>query len=72
MKLKEKKEQTVDSLVLFRRRKNTYGRSYRDKVQSRDYRNDKPETALPQNPSHQQPPNSESIVDVNNYLLTVA
>ena len=35
---------------------NTHGRSYRDKVWSRDGRNDHPATVPPGDPSHKQPP----------------
>ena len=35
-KLKKKEDQSVDTLVLLRRGKNTHGRSYRDKVWSKD------------------------------------
>jgi hypothetical protein len=44
MKFTKKEEQSVDTLILLRRGKqNTHGRSYRDKVWSRDWRNDYPE-----------------------------
>ena len=48
--------------------KNTNGRSYRDKVQSIDGRNDHTETAPPGDPSHIQPPNPDTIVDANENL----
>ena len=36
MKLKKKEDQIVDTSVLLGREKNTHGRSYREKVWSRD------------------------------------
>jgi hypothetical protein len=36
MKLKKKENQSVATLILLIRGKNAHGRSYRDKVQSRD------------------------------------
>ena len=39
---------------------------------SRDWRNDHPETALPGDPSHKQPPKPDTIVDANKSLLTEA
>jgi hypothetical protein len=46
--------------------------SYRDKVWSRDWRNDHPETAPPGDPSHKQPPKPDTIADANIILLTGA
>jgi hypothetical protein len=51
---------------------NTHVRSYRDKVWSRDWRNDHPETAPPGDPSHKHPPKPDTILDANNSLLTGA
>ena len=65
-----RKTKSVDYLVLLRRGKNTHGRSCRDKVWSRDWRNDHPETAPPGNPSHKQTPKPNTIVDANKSLLT--
>jgi hypothetical protein len=42
---------------------NTHGRSYRDKVQSRDWRNDHLETVPPGDLSHKQPPNPDTMAD---------
>jgi hypothetical protein len=50
--------------------KNTHGRSYRNKMRRRNWRNDHPKTAPPGDPSHIQPPNTDSIVDANKSLLT--
>ena len=46
--------------------------SYTDKVWSRDWRNDHPETAPPGNQSHKQPPNPDTMADANKSLLTGA
>jgi hypothetical protein len=48
---------------------NTHGRSYRDKVWSRDWRNDHPKTTPPGDPSYIQPPNPDTVVDANKSLL---
>jgi hypothetical protein len=56
MKLK-KEYQRVDNS---KREQNTHGRSYRDKVWCRDWRNEHPETAPPGDPSHKQPPNPDT------------
>jgi hypothetical protein len=40
---------------------NTHGRRYRDKVWSLDERMDHLETAIPGNPSHNQPPKADTI-----------
>ena len=45
-------------------------RSYRDKVWSRDWRKDHPDTAPPGDLSHIQPPNPDTIVEANKSLLT--
>ena len=45
-------------------------RKYREKVWSRDWRKDHPDTAPPGDPSHIQSPNPGTIVDANKYLLT--
>jgi hypothetical protein len=53
MKLKKKEDQSVDTSILLRRgEQNTHGRNFRDKVWSRDWRNDHPESAPPGDPSH--------------------
>ena len=71
MKLKKKKDQSVDTLLLLRMgNKIQKGRSYRDKVQSWDGRKDHPETALPGDPSHIQPSNPDTIAYARKILLT--
>jgi hypothetical protein len=45
MKLKKKENQNVDTLFLLRMKKSIHRRSYRDKVWSRPWRNDHPDTA---------------------------
>ena len=70
MKLKNKEDQSVDTSFLLRRGKNTHGRSYRDKIWSRDWRSDHPETVPPGDPSHKQPPNPGTIAYTNKILLT--
>ena len=54
MKFKKKEDQSVDISSLLRMGNK---RSYRDKVQSRAWRNDHPETAPLGNPPYKQPPN---------------
>jgi hypothetical protein len=49
--------------VLLRRKKNTHGRKYGDKMWNRDGRKVHPETAPPGNPSHIQSANTDTIVD---------
>jgi hypothetical protein len=51
---------------------NTHGRSYRNKVWSRYWRNDHPETAPPGDPSHTQSPNLDTLMDANKCLLSRA
>jgi hypothetical protein len=70
MKLKKKEDQSVILWSFLEGEQNTYGRSYRDKVLSRDWRNDHPETGPPGNPSHKQPPKPDTVVDANKHLLT--
>jgi hypothetical protein len=72
MNLKKKEDKSVNILIFLRRRKNTHGRRYRDKVWNRDWRKGHPETASPPppDPSQIQFPNSDTIVDVNKCLLT--
>jgi hypothetical protein len=53
-------------------KQNTHGRSYRDKVWSKDGRKDHPEIASPENPSHKQPLNLDTRADANKSLLTGA
>jgi hypothetical protein len=63
----------VDTSILIRRgNKITHGRSYRDKVWSKYWRNDHPMTARPGNPSHIQSPNPDTFVCANKCLLTEA
>jgi hypothetical protein len=73
MKLKNGEENRVDSSIhLGRGEQNTHGRTYRDKVWSRDWRNDHLETESPEDPPHLQSPNPDSVVDANKCLLTGA
>jgi hypothetical protein len=48
---------------------NTHGRSYRDKVWSWEERMDHLETAIPRDPSHNQPPNANTIAYTSKILL---
>jgi hypothetical protein len=48
---------------------NTYGRSYRDKIWSSDERMDHLETAISRDPSHNQPPNVDTIAYTSKILL---
>jgi hypothetical protein len=52
--------------------RNTHGRSYRDKVRSRDWRNDHPETAPLGYPFRKQPPNPDTMADAIMSLMTGA
>jgi hypothetical protein len=49
----------------------THGRSYRDKVWSCDKRMDHLETAISRDPSHNQPPNDDTIAYTSKILLKV-
>ena len=70
MKLKKKEDHSVDTSIHPRRgEQTTHGRSYRNKIWSRDCRNDNLETHSPENPSHLQSPNPDTVVDANKYLL---
>jgi hypothetical protein len=60
------------SILLRKGKQNTHGKSYSDEVQSRDGRNDHPETAPPVDPSHKKTPNPDTIADANKILLTGA
>ena len=72
MKLKKKEDHSLDTSIHFRRwEQNTHGRSYRDKVWSRDWRYDHPEIDSPGDPYHVQSPNPDTIVD-DKCLLTGA
>ena len=51
---------------------NTHRKSYRDYVQSRDWRNDRPKTGPLGDPSHEQPLNPVTMADANKSLMTVA
>jgi hypothetical protein len=70
MKLKENKDQSVDTSPFLRignkswkklGEKHPNGTIYRDKVWSWDERVDHPETAPPGGPSHNQPSNADTI-----------
>ena len=52
-------------------KQNNHGRSYRDKVLSRDWRKGHPDTAPPGDPSHIKSPNQDTFVDAK-CLLTGA
>ena len=70
MKLKKNEDQSVDTLPLLRiGKKNTHGRSYRDKVWSLDERMDHLETAVSGDPSHNQLPNADTIAYTRKILL---
>jgi hypothetical protein len=70
MNLKKNEDQSVDTLPLLRiGKKNTHGRSYRDTVWSRDKRMDHLETAIYRDPSHNQPPNADTIAYTSKILL---
>ena len=51
---------------------NTYGRKYRDKVWSKDWRKVHSDIAPPEDPSYIQLPNPDTIVDAKKCLLMVA
>ena len=73
MILKKKENQSVDiSLLLTSVEQNSHGRSYKDQVQSRNQRNDQPETDPPVYPFYIQPPNLDTIVDSKTCLLSGA
>jgi hypothetical protein len=62
MKLKKKENHSMDTYIHLRRgEQNTHGRSYRDKLWSRDWRNYHLETDLPGDPSHLQSPNPDTV-----------
>jgi hypothetical protein len=69
MKLKKSEDQSVDILPLLRMEQNTRERSYRDKVWSCDERMDHLETAISGDPSHNQPPNADTIAYTSKILL---
>ena len=72
MKLKKKEDQSVNTSILLRRRKNTQGRKYRCKVWSKDWKKGHPETAPPGDPSCIQSLNTDTIVDAKKCMLTRA
>jgi hypothetical protein len=73
MKLKKKEDQSVNATVLLKKgEQNTHGWKYGHKVWSRDWRKGNPETIPPENPSHIQTPNPDTIADANKCLLTGA
>jgi hypothetical protein len=70
MKLKKNEDQSVDTLPLLRiGKKNTHGRSYRDKFWSYDERMNHLETAISRDPSHNQLPNADTIAYTSKILL---
>ena len=70
MKLKKKKDQSVDTLILLRRgnKISTEGVT-KKKVWSRPWKNDHPETAPLGDPSYKQPPNPDTIAYASKILL---
>ena len=73
MMLKKKEEQCMDTLVLLRRgEQNSHRRRYKDKVWSRVWGKDHPETNPPSDPSHIQLQNRVTITDAYKCLLTGA
>jgi hypothetical protein len=69
MKLKKNEDQSVDTLPLLELETITHGRSYKDKVWSLDERMHHLETAIPGDPSHNQPPNTDTIAYTSKSLL---
>ena len=69
MKLKKNKVQSVDPFPFLELEQNTHGSSYRDKVCSWDNRMDHLETAISWDPSHNQPPNADTIAYTSKILL---
>jgi hypothetical protein len=72
MKLKKKEDQSMDTSVLLRRGNKIPMGGHTEKVWSRDWRNDHPETVPLGDPFHIQSPNPDTIVDANKCLLTGA
>ena len=69
MKLK-KEDQSVDTLILLRSGSKI---SMEGVTETKcEAENDHPESATPGDPSHKQPPKSDTIVDANKSLLTGA
>ena len=61
MKLKKKERTNCGHFApSYNWEQNTYGRSYRDKIWSCDERMDDLETAISVDPSHNQPPNTDT------------
>jgi hypothetical protein len=61
MKIKKNQDQSVDTLPLLRIGNKTPMEGVTDKVWSRDEMMDHLETAIPRDPSHNQPPNANTI-----------
>ena len=72
MKLKKILDQSVDTSILLRRGNKIPMEGITETVWSKDWRHNHPETAPPRDPSHIQPSNPDTIVDVNKSLLTGA
>jgi hypothetical protein len=72
MKLKknETKVWTLCPFLELRKKKNTHGRSYKDKVWSQDERMDHLETTATRDPPHNQPPNADIIAYASKIFLT--
>jgi hypothetical protein len=60
MKLKKKEDQSVDSLILLRRGNKIPMKGVTETKFRADRRNDHPETALPGDSAHKQPPNPDT------------
>jgi hypothetical protein len=69
MKLKKKEDQSVDTLPFLRIGNKTPMEGLRDKVWSREERTNHLETAIPGDPSHNQPPNTDTIAYTSKILL---
>ena len=72
MKLKQKEDQSVDTLVLLRRGNKISMRGDTKTVWSRNGRKGHPVTVPPGDPSHIQSPNPDTVVDAEKCMLTGA
>ena len=73
MKLKKKEDQSVDSLFLIRMGNKIHMEGVtKFGAETEERTKDHPETAPPRGPSHIQPPNPDTIVEANKWLLTGA
>jgi hypothetical protein len=71
MKLKKNEDQSMDTLPLLRIGNKTPMEGVRDKVWNREERMDHLETAISRDPSHNQPPNTDTIAYTSKILLKV-